>query len=146
MDTKSSKLILPGIKTVSLSRLEDTRISKLYSEENTYNVTGNFTPLPVAGLCAFDATSEVVKGQLIYTYTIKGTLFDHNNANLWEWNAIPVCVKVTDINQTCYLIGSKEKPHATCSIGLSIENEVPGKRYRGLTVTFKSPDPLYYCH
>ena len=146
MDTKSNKLILPGIKTISLARLEKAHISKLYSEENTYNVTGNFVSLPVAGLCAFEAIPEVVKGQLIYTYTIRGTLFDYSNASLWEWNAIPVYVKVTDINKVSYLLGSKEKPYASCSINLSIENEVSGKRCRGLTINFKSPDPLYYCH
>lgn len=146
MDTTSTKLILPGIKSISLARLEETEIKKFYNQENTFNVTGNFVQLPVAGLCSFDTSSEVVKGQLIYTYTVKGSLFDLSGINLWQWNAIPVCAIVTDINRARYLLGSKEKPYATCSIGLSIENETTGKRYRGLSITFKSPDPLYFCH
>lgn len=146
MDTKSPKLILPGIKEVSLAKIESTKISKSYNEENTFNVTGDFTLLPVAGLCSFEASSEVIKGQLIYTYTVKGSLFDLKEVSLWNWNAIPVCVKVTDINRINYLLGSKEKPYATCSIGLSIENEASGKRHRELSIIFKSPDPLYFCH
>jgi hypothetical protein len=146
MDTNYTKLILPGIKSISLAKLEEAEIDKFYNETNTFNVTGNFVQLPIAGLCSFDTSSEVVKGQLIYTYTVKGSLFDQNTINLWQWNAIPVCAKVTDINRSTYLLGSKEKPFATCSIGLSIENEASGKRYRGLTLSFKSPDPLYFCH
>lgn len=146
MDITSTKLTLPGIKSISLARLEETEISKLYNQENTFDVTGNFVQLPVAGLCSFDASSEVLKGQLIYTYTVKGALFDLSGINLWQWNAIPVCAILTDINHASYLLGSKEKPYANCSIGLSIENETTGKRYRGISITFKSPDPLYFCH
>lgn len=146
MDTINKKLILPGIKLISLARLEDTEINKLYSEENTFNVTGNFVQLPVAGLCSFSASSEVVKGQLVYTYTVKGSLYDLDKTNLWQWNAIPICAKVTDINQSCYFLGNKEKPYATCSIGLSIENVTSGKRYRELSITFKSTDSLYFSH
>lgn len=140
------KLTFPGIRSVFISRLEETNISKIYTEENTYNVSGNFIQLPVAGLCSLEASSEIVKGQLIYTYMVKGSLFDRKETNPWSWNAVPICAKITDINRNSYLLGSKEKPFATCSISLSIENETAGKRYMGLTIFFKSPDSLYFCH
>lgn len=145
MDITSKKLILPGIKSISIARLSNVEITKIDSEDNTFDVRGEFIQLPVAGLCSFDVSSEVVKGQLIYTYTVKGLLFDQERIKFWQWNAIPICAKVTDIGRISYLLGSKEKPFATCSLGLTIENDTSGKRYRDINITFKSPDSLYSC-
>lgn len=145
MDTKDVKQVLPGIKLVSLAAISSATVEKSYIEGNAYNVSGNFTSLPIAGLCSFSVSSDVVKGQLIYTYQIEGLLFDQKGFTLWGWNSIPVYAKVTDITGSCYLLGYKEKPYATCSIGLTVEDTASGKRCRPLSISFKSPLPLHFC-
>lgn len=145
MDTKDVKQVLPGIKLVSLAAISSVTMDKSYIEGNAYNVSGNFTLLPIAGLCSFSVSSDVVKGQLIYTYQIEGLLFDLKGFALWGWNSIPVYAKVTDITGLCYLLGYKEKPYATCSIGLTVEDTASGKRCRPLSISFKSPLPLHFC-
>lgn len=145
MDTINVKQVLPGIKQVSLAGINSVTIEKSYTEGNTYNASGSFTALPIAGLCSFSVSSEVVKGQLIYTYQIEGLLFDQKGFTLWGWNSLPVYAKVTDIAGECYLLGYKEKPYATCSIGLTVEDTASGKRCRPLSISFKSPLPLHFC-
>lgn len=143
MDTINVKQTLPGIKSISLAGQTSVMLEKSWTEENGYVVTGGFEKLPLAGLCSFTVSPEVVKGQLIYSYQVDGLLFDQSG--LWNWNGIPVYAKVTDIYGSCYLIGNKDKPYATCLIGLTTEESTTGKRCRPLTISFKSASPLSFC-
>lgn len=146
MDTINVKRTLPGIKSISLARQASVTLEKSWTEENKYVATGDFEKLPLAGLCSFTVSPEVVKGQLIYSYQVDGLLFDQSDTTVWDWNAIPIYAKVTDIYGSCYLIGNKDKPYATCLIGLTTEESSTGKRCRPLTISFKSPSPLSFCH
>lgn len=141
MENMGNNRILPGIKAVHLAPAGTVTWQKSYTKENTYTVAGDFDEMAIAGLCSFSMSANIVKGVVVYTYLVEGVLFDQDDDTA-KWNGIPVCAKIYDVYNTAYILGDTDKPHATCSIGLSIDNIVSGKRYRPISISFVSTNML----
>lgn len=140
MDNMENIRILPGIKSIGLALADAVTLTENYAQKNSCMVAGSFQEIRFAPLASFTLSPAVVKGQLVYEYKVEGKVIDGDS--LLAWNGVPVCGKVVDVYDNCYLLGSSGKPYATCSVGLSIEDHYTGKRYVPLKFEFKSLYPL----